>query len=86
MLEIIVERLKGRDIKDACLAHGPFPCHQLVNGPEKGGKGFPASRRCSDENVFTPCDQGPDPLLKIDGFAYAFKEPSGHPGMEMFQD
>ena len=61
----------------------PFSGHQLVDGPQEGCQGFPASRGGGDEKMLPPSDLGPCLLLYIGWPTDPFLKPLGDEGVEL---
>jgi hypothetical protein len=54
-----------------------LPGDQLIEGPQEGRKGLPASGGGGDEQMFARCNSRPGLLLDIRGLADLLLKPSG---------
>ena len=47
------------------MTQGPFPCDELIDGPQERSKSFSTTRRGGDQYMFTGSDWSPCPILEF---------------------
>src|SRR5687768_909733 len=88
LVDVVPERLQGRDVEDARLVRqcaaatglvGKAETHQLVDPPEERGQRLSRSGRRRDQRVAARADRGPAPLL---WGGWPFRETALEPGAD----